>query len=509
VVDGGGNALVAWFGWDADAAQDVAKVRRISANGALGRTLTLGPAGPAGVTPGLQLAVTPGGTGWVAWNDGSDDSVARLTPAGELDASDVVPASGTALYATLGSNGDSAVLSRFEVSGPSSAHVSGVRLPASGALFGSGFATTEISVAGGSLPPAGRPLLAADGTITVAWTGGEITGPTTAQLNVGYARFAPGATSAPVQQLPASGSLMGEMLPALAPAPGNGTLVSWLRVDNIITPSVETTTLAADGTVGPRLSTGLTASFVSSGATPAFDRIVMPYGISDGALLGSTNQLLPGLGTLGVKRLDLVAPQLNATIPASGVTGQPLTFAANVSDGSVWWDFGDDSGSRRAVVNHTYGTPGTYTVTVTATDAAGNVATRSGQLTVSPPAVPPAPGARRTAADLKLTSAVRSGGSVTIAGTTASSATGSVSLVYAQKNGRRTLSARMSAKLAKGKFSVKLKLSKALAKTFRLKPTVTATYAGDAATDGATVKRTVTVKRAARRAARRGGKKKR
>ncbi|MDO8186923.1 PKD domain-containing protein [Conexibacter sp. JD483] len=510
-VDGGGNALVAWIGYDADADEQVAKLRRVTATGALGRTLTLGPAAISSFALSLSLAVIPSGTGWVTWNDGTVDSLARITPSGELDASDALPSPGASAFAALASNDGGAVLTRLEIGsgGPSSARVAGLRLPTSGALFGAGFQSAELTSVGGTLPPTGKPALAADGTVTFAWTGGELTDPTTAHLNVSYTRFPPGATFASVQQLPASGSAMGEMLPFVSPVAGGGTLLSWLRVDNIITPIVDTTMIAADGTLGPVLSTGLSASFVSGGVTPTFDHVLMPYGTNEGALLGVSNQLIPGLGSLTVKRLDVVAPQLSATIPAGGVTGQPLTFSAAVSDGSVWWDFGDDSGSRRAVVNHTYGTPGTYAISVTATDAAGNATTRSGQLTIAAPATPPTPGARRTAAGLKLTSAVRSGGDVTIAGTIASTASGRVGLVYAQKNGRRTLSASTSARIAKGRFSVKLKLSKALAKTFRLKPTVTASYAGSATLDAARTVRTVTLRRAARRSARRSGKKKR
>lgn len=139
-------------------------------------------------------------------------------------------------------------------------------------------------------------------------------------------------------------------------------------------------------------------------------------------------------------------------------------------------------------------------MTASATDGAGNTARTTGQLTITAPSGPP-PKARRAAAALKLTRAVRSGAKVTITGTIARAATGRVTLTYRQRNGRSATTIAGGARIAKGRFSATIKLTRALLKRFRLKPTVTAVYAGNRTTAVATATRTVTIARARRRSA--------
>jgi hypothetical protein len=86
---------------------------------------------------------------------------------------------------------------------------------------------------------------------------------------------------------------------------------------------------------------------------------------------------------------DATAPVLSGiTVPAGAVSGTPLAFAASASDAlspvTLTWDFGDGSHARGGLVGHTYGAPGTYTVTLTARDGAGNVATESRTVVISP-----------------------------------------------------------------------------------------------------------------------------
>lgn len=71
-------------------------------------------------------------------------------------------------------------------------------------------------------------------------------------------------------------------------------------------------------------------------------------------------------------------------IPEDGVClGQPIQFTDASTGGSgsaitsVQWDFGDGSGANGASVSHTYANPGTYTVTLIATDGNGCVASLS------------------------------------------------------------------------------------------------------------------------------------
>ncbi len=67
--------------------------------------------------------------------------------------------------------------------------------------------------------------------------------------------------------------------------------------------------------------------------------------------------------------------------------GQPLFFDASASTDNVGvvsygWDLGDNSSSTEASVTHVYDRPGTYTVTLTVRDAAGNLDTTTMTVTV-------------------------------------------------------------------------------------------------------------------------------
>jgi hypothetical protein len=70
-------------------------------------------------------------------------------------------------------------------------------------------------------------------------------------------------------------------------------------------------------------------------------------------------------------------PAINdVQVPASGQTGQSAGMSAGASDAlstaNLSWSFGDGSSAAGGSVSHTYSSPGNYTVTVTATDDAGN-----------------------------------------------------------------------------------------------------------------------------------------
>jgi hypothetical protein len=75
--------------------------------------------------------------------------------------------------------------------------------------------------------------------------------------------------------------------------------------------------------------------------------------------------------------------------PSSPLAGQDVTFASQVSDPeddpvSLAWDFGDDATATGAMPRHAYTDPGTYTVTVTATDSHGASSTASDKIEVRP-----------------------------------------------------------------------------------------------------------------------------
>lgn len=81
------------------------------------------------------------------------------------------------------------------------------------------------------------------------------------------------------------------------------------------------------------------------------------------------------------------APAANFTVsPTSGVAPLAVTFSdTSTNNPTSWaWDFGDGATTTTQNPAHTYAAPGTYTVSLTAANAAGsNTVTRSGAVTVS------------------------------------------------------------------------------------------------------------------------------
>jgi PKD repeat protein len=93
--------------------------------------------------------------------------------------------------------------------------------------------------------------------------------------------------------------------------------------------------------------------------------------------------------------------------PAAAFTPSCTGLACTFTDGSTdpdgndditgWsWDFGDDATSTEQSPAHTYAAPGTYTVTLEVTDAAGATNSTSDDVTVTPPAENQAPTAAFT-----------------------------------------------------------------------------------------------------------------
>ena len=80
------------------------------------------------------------------------------------------------------------------------------------------------------------------------------------------------------------------------------------------------------------------------------------------------------------------------SIPGSGTVGQAVSASVSPFDrwsavSSTAWNFGDGATASGASVSHAYANPGTYTITVTSTDAVGNATSASGivQIAAAPP----------------------------------------------------------------------------------------------------------------------------
>ena len=92
---------------------------------------------------------------------------------------------------------------------------------------------------------------------------------------------------------------------------------------------------------------------------------------------------------------DATPPQFTAvTVPSTVAVGAALRLTASATDlltgpASIRWDFGDGSQATGNTVTHAFGSPGVRTITVTATDTAGNIVTQTRTVVVHATAVPP------------------------------------------------------------------------------------------------------------------------
>jgi len=103
--------------------------------------------------------------------------------------------------------------------------------------------------------------------------------------------------------------------------------------------------------------------------------------------------------TLNLFTYDNVPPVLSdVTDPGIVAAGHPLTLSASATDRlsvpSFHWDFGDGAAADGAGVGHTFTRAGTFTMTVTATDAAGNATSVARTVVVVPPTGVAPPGTK-------------------------------------------------------------------------------------------------------------------
>ena len=174
-------------------------------------------------------------------------------------------------------------------------------------------------------------------------------------------------------------------------------------------------------------------------------------------------------GTLRARQFD-IAPPLVAIDSVTADGERAFKLAATASDKlsgppKITWSFGDGAEATGAQVRHQYAAAGTYTVTVTATDGAGeqSTATRVVEVAAPAPVTPVTPTTPVTPADTTAPllsavkaspSRVRRGRSVTLRFTTSEAALVAVKIT---RRGRkpRTISASFAAGAGKLKLSTK------------------------------------------------------
>jgi PKD repeat protein len=525
-IDAVGTATVVWTTATADMAVGALNAARVTASGVRSAPVALGTY-TIGTDAPMSVATTPAGVSWVAWaNTDNRAALARLDSGGAIEAGPaaVSPSGTTVRQVAVAASAAGATVAWEALigfgGGTPNVRVAGARLPAAGALTATGFETPSFDI----LPlPGARDfdvVPGPDGAVTAAWVAYD-TAATSITLSIN--RFAPGQTTAPAPLVAeqASGGGAYPVSPALVATPGGGTIASWLKLGSAGV-SVGVRSVGSDGTLSPTTNT----IPVSSTASAALPQLIAALG--DDAVKGiiavASGGPFSGPGTdpwtAATFRFDAIPPTLTLDVPATAAPLTPVTFTATVADPAnapVTWEFGDGASATGQTVTHVYAAAGTYTVHATASDENGNqaVVTRSITIATPPPSpTPPGPGGTPNpgptpgpgtvtaiAAGLKVSKATRTATRVTVSGTIAKTATGKVTVVYAQKLGRKTIKATKTAKVSKGRWTITITLPTKLTKgkAARVRGTVTVTWAGSNAIKKATAKRTVALAKATKR----------
>ena len=235
------------------------------------------------------------------------------------------------------------------------------------------------------------------GEVTVAWIEHAAQAVKVVTRPVGGA-FPPAASATivtPSDKVITSGTFIGIPLTTLRMANGpSGTVIAFARQDG--TNALAEAVFRPAGGAWPDPATVPPTALSAPGAD---------IGLSD-----SPSLTMDGLGNavatwtrgsvIQAAAFDASPPAFTAVnVPATGTTGQPVAASATTLDtwsalgaGQPSWNFGDGKLASGSSVTHVYAAPGTYTVTVGASDAVGNAsppATRQIVITNAP--VPPPP----------------------------------------------------------------------------------------------------------------------
>jgi hypothetical protein len=379
VVDARGDAIVAWA--RSNGADDIVQASFRPAGGSFGPTVSLSAEGGNAAMP--KVAIDAAGNATVVWEryNGANEVVEEATRSATTGKFAPVvalsnPAEG-AIQPSVAMNAEGDTVVTWVRLGTSNVTQATVR-PAGG-KFGEP-ASLPVSDAGCN---ASHPQVALDGRgdPTVVWAcsiGGF-------ESIVEYVNGTLAGTFSPTM-----GLAFEAWYPSIAEDAAGDTLVGYA-------------TFRADGAA---------AAFRPAGGAFGADQEISPAGqLVDGGP-GGFNVAISGGGdgAFGliaeesgggfipqVSLLDAVGMALEkVSTPTTATAGVPVTFSAQPVDQAfpaptVTWSFGDASTASGDTVAHTFTTPGTYSVSVTAEAAPGDSATHTGTITVVAPVLPAVP----------------------------------------------------------------------------------------------------------------------
>lgn len=190
------------------------------------------------------------------------------------------------------------------------------------------------------------------------------------------------------------------------PLSGPGTVTTLASAASLSLPEVVTSPTGSPTVAWRTSSSVATRSLLAGGWSPVHSLgAAAPVSTSDvrapvSATAANGDAVLAWVSATGrvvATTFDATAPEIATLGWSGGFTGEPISFRASATD--VWsagtyatWDFGDGGSGEGYSPTHTYAETGTYPVTLTVTDTAGNTATRRANVTVGrrepPPTVP-------------------------------------------------------------------------------------------------------------------------
>jgi hypothetical protein len=327
-MDGAGDALVAWEDKN-EGPRDIARAIARPAGGAFGAAQNLTDSSEWAFD--VVAAIGSGGQAAVAWQRGGTAPPYRIEASTSAGATDLLsvpqtisPAGGNDESPAVAVGGNSEVVAAWEQHGAT------VTEDAASAIAGGAFGVPAEASANGSF---GDPRIAADGVggAVIAW-----------------------------------GSLAGGL------------------------ESVDAVTRTAAGVFGPETTLSAAGEKIDYGIFHNVPAASVGMDRAGDAVVGWEHA---ADHTAQARIYDASGPTLTPSGPASAIAGTPVSFSVTTGDlfsavASTTWSFGDGASGEGGTLSHTYAKSGTYTVTVTATDAVGNATSASRQVTVSPALLP-------------------------------------------------------------------------------------------------------------------------